>query len=78
MAFQSLIETIARSLVEFPDEVEVAEIDGDHNTIIELRVAREDLGKVIGRDGRTAQSMRTLLTAASSKVGRRAHLDIID
>lgn len=78
MAFQSLIETIARSLVEFPDEVEVAEIDGEHNTIIELRVAREDLGKVIGRDGRTAQSMRTLLTAASSKVGRRAHLDIID
>jgi len=73
-----LIETIARSLVEYPDEVEVAEIDGDHNTIIELRVAREDLGKVIGRDGRTAQSMRTLLTAASSKVGRRAHLDIID
>jgi predicted RNA-binding protein YlqC (UPF0109 family) len=78
MAFQSLIETIARSLVEFPDEVEVAEIDGEHNTIIELRVAREDLGKVIGRDGRMAQSMRTLLTAASSKVGRRAHLDIID
>lgn len=78
MAFQSLIETIARSLVEYPDEVEVAEIDGEHNTIIELRVAREDLGKVIGRDGRTAQSMRTLLTAASSKVGRRAHLDIID
>ncbi|PKN36338.1 MAG: RNA-binding protein [Deltaproteobacteria bacterium HGW-Deltaproteobacteria-20] len=78
MALRTLIETIARSLVEYPDEVEVAEIDGDHNTIIELRVAREDLGKVIGRDGRTAQSMRTLLTAASSKVGRRAHLDIID
>lgn len=78
MALRTLIETIARSLVEYPDEVEVVEIDGEHNTIIELRVAREDLGKVIGRDGRTAQSMRTLLTAASSKVGRRAHLDIID
>jgi uncharacterized protein len=78
MALHNLIETIARALVEYPDEVDVAEVDGDHNTIIELRVAREDLGKVIGRDGRTAQSMRTLLTAASSKVGRRAHLDIID
>lgn len=78
MALHSLIENIARALVEYPDEVEVTEIEGEHNTVIELRVAREDLGKVIGRDGRTAQSMRTLLTAAASKVGRRAHLDIID
>ena len=78
MALRNLIDNIARSLVEYPEEVDVAEIDGEHNTIIELRVAREDLGKVIGRDGRTAQSMRTLLTAASSKMGRRAHLDIID
>lgn len=78
MALRTLIDTIARELVEHPDEVDVDEIDSEHNTVIELRVAREDLGKVIGRDGRTAQSMRTLLTAASSKLGRRAHLDIID
>ena len=78
MALRTLIDTIVRSLVEYPDEVEVAEIEGEHNTIIELRVAREDIGKVIGRDGRTAQAMRALLTAASSKMGRRAHLDIID
>ena len=78
MALYPLIETIARSLVEYPDEVDVTEVDGDHHTVVELRVAREDLGKVIGLDGRTAQAMRTLLTAASSKVGRRAHLDIID
>ncbi len=78
MALHTLIETIAKQLVDYPDDVDVEEIDGDNNTVIELRVAREDLGKVIGRDGRTAQSMRTLLTAASSKLGRRAHLDIID
>lgn len=78
MALRTLIDTIARALVEHPDQVDVEEIESENNTVIELRVAREDLGKVIGRDGRTAQSMRTLLTAASSKVGRRAHLDIID
>ena len=78
MALRNLIDTIARALVEYPDQVDVEEIESENNTVIELRVAREDLGKVIGRDGRTAQSMRTLLTAASSKVGRRAHLDIID
>ena len=51
---------------------------GDHNIVIELRVAKDDVGKVIGKEGRTAQSMRTLLTAVSSKLGRRAHLDIVD
>ena len=78
MALRTLIETIAKALVQHPDEVEVSEFDSDTTTIFELRVARDDLGKVIGRDGRTAQYMRTLLTAASSKAGRRAHLDIID
>ena len=79
MDLGTLIETIARGLVQYPDEVEVDEFDSDgNNTVVELRVAREDLGKVIGRDGRTAQDMRTLLNAASAKLGRRAHLDIID
>ena len=78
MALKELVETIARSLVDDPDGVEVSEIDGDKNSVIELKVAKEDIGQVIGKDGRTAQSIRTLLTAASMKAGRRAHLDIID
>jgi predicted RNA-binding protein YlqC (UPF0109 family) len=56
----------------------VAEIEGDNNIILELRVAKNDIGKVIGKDGRTAQSLRTIVSAASIKIGRRAHLDIID
>ena len=58
--------------------VAITEIAGEHNSLIELRVAKEDVGKVIGKDGRTAQSMRTILTAVSTKLGRRAHLDIVD
>jgi hypothetical protein len=56
----------------------VTEIAGENNSLIELRVAKEDVGKVIGKEGRTAQSMRTLLSAMSTKLGRRAHLDIVD
>ena len=78
MALKVLIEAIAQALVDEPDNVEVQEIDGEHNSLIELRVAKNDIGKVIGKDGRTAQSMRTILTAASTKLGRRAHLDIVD
>ncbi|HYO92858.1 MAG TPA: KH domain-containing protein [Polyangiaceae bacterium] len=78
MALKELIATIAQSLVDDPEGVEVAEIEGDHSSIIELRVAKNDIGKVIGKDGRTAQSMRTILTAASIKLGRRAQLDIVD
>ena len=78
MALDELIETIAQALVDEPDEVEVREIGEDQNCLIELRVAPSDIGKVIGKEGRTAQSMRTLLTAASTKLGRRAHLDIVD
>ncbi|HQP36908.1 MAG TPA: KH domain-containing protein [Polyangiaceae bacterium] len=78
MSYKELITTIAKALVDHPDEVSVSEADADNALVIELRVAREDLGKVIGRDGRTAQSMRTLLTAASSRGGRRVHLDILD
>jgi uncharacterized protein len=75
---KELIHAIAVELVDEPDEVEVVEVPGDHNTVIELRVAKDDIGKVIGKEGRTAQSMRTILTAASSKLGLRAHLDILD
>ena len=78
MSLKELISTIAQALVDDPDGVDVTEIDGDHSSILELRVAKGDIGKVIGKDGRTAQSMRTILAAASIKLGRRAQLDIVD
>lgn len=73
-----LVALIARSLVDQPDKVVVREVAGDRYPRIELSVAREDIGKVIGKDGRTAQSIRVVLSAAASKAGRRAHLDILD
>ena len=73
-----LVALIARSLVDYPDKVSVREVVGDRYPRIELSVAREDIGKVIGKDGRTAQSIRVVLNAAASKAGRRAHLDILD
>ena len=78
MPLKELIHAIATELVDHPDQVTVAEVGSDNNTVIELRVAKDDIGKVIGKEGRTAQSMRTLLTALAQKVGRRAHLDIVD
>jgi len=73
-----LVSLIARALVDNPDRVSVREVPGERFPRIELSVAREDIGKVIGKDGRTAQSIRTVLSAAASKVGKRAHLDIVD
>ncbi|GAC1598143.1 MAG: KH domain-containing protein [Polyangiales bacterium] len=76
--FAELVATMARALVDEPTSVEVAEYDGDGSSVVELRVARDDIGKVIGKAGRTAEAMRVLLNAASTKVGRRVHLDILD
>jgi predicted RNA-binding protein YlqC (UPF0109 family) len=74
-----LIEIVARALVDKPDEVRVSKARGDRNARIQLTVAPDDIGKVIGKDGRTAQSMRVLLNAAASKLGGgRAFLDILD
>ncbi len=78
MPLKELIRSIAVELVDHPEKVVVNEIAGENNSVIELRVAKEDVGKVIGKEGRTAQSMRTLLSAMSMKIGRRAHLDIVD
>jgi uncharacterized protein len=78
MPLKELIRTIAVELVDHPEQVVVTEIAGDNNSLIELRVAKDDIGKVIGKEGRTAQSMRTLLSALSTKIGKRAHLDIVD
>jgi len=77
-ALLDLTRAMATELVDNPAEVEVTEIPGDQNTVIELRVAQGDIGKVIGKEGRTAQAMRTILSAVSQKVGLRAHLDIVD
>jgi uncharacterized protein len=76
---KEFVESIVKRLVDNPDEVEVTKIESENNTIYELRVAQEDLGKVIGKHGRTAQALRTLLTAVSAKAGNsRSTLDIID
>jgi len=72
-----LIETMARALVDNPDQVEVSEIVGGMTSITELRVAKADLGKVIGKQGRNADAMRTIVSAASMKIHRRVILEII-
>jgi hypothetical protein len=75
---KELIKYIAQALVDNPNQVEVSEVLGEQTSVIELRVAKEDLGKVIGKQGRTAKAMRTLLSAASTKMRKRAVLEIIE
>jgi predicted RNA-binding protein YlqC (UPF0109 family) len=75
---KELIEYIARALVDKPEEVSVRETEGERTTILELRVAQEDLGKVIGKEGRTARSMRVILNAAGTKLGKRCVLEILE
>ncbi len=75
---KDLITYIAKALVDNPDAVEVSEVEGAQTSVIELKVAKEDLGKVIGKQGRTARAMRTLLSAASAKIRKRAVLEIIE
>lgn len=75
---KELIEYIAKALVDNPNAVKVTEIEGERTTVIELSVANEDRGKVIGKDGRTARAMRTLLSAASAKQKKRAVLEIVE
>jgi len=75
---KELIEVMAKALVDHPDQVHVNEISGQQSSVIELRAAKEDLGKVIGKQGRNAQAMRTILHAASTKLKKRAVLEIIE
>ena len=75
---KQLIEDIAKSLVDMPDEVVVTTVDGEQVTVIELKVAPGDLGKVIGKQGRTARSIRTILGAAGMKLNRRFTLEILE
>jgi len=73
-----LVEYIVKALVDNPDQVSISEIEGEKTTVVELRVAQEDLGKVIGRQGRTARAIRTLMTAAATKNKKRAVLEILE
>ena len=75
---KELIEYIAKLLVDNPEEVSVTELEGEQTSVIELKVAKEDLGKVIGKQGRTARAMRTILSAASTKIRKRSVLEIIE
>jgi len=75
---KELIRYIAQALVDYPDQVEVSEVEGEQTSVIELKVAKDDLGKVIGKQGRTARSIRTILSAASAKIKKRAVLEIIE
>lgn len=75
---KDLIKYIAQALVDNPDSVSVTEIVGNQTSVLELKVAKEDLGKVIGKQGRTARAMRTLLSAASAKIKKRTVLEIIE
>jgi predicted RNA-binding protein YlqC (UPF0109 family) len=75
---KELIEMVAKALVDNPDAVEVNEVEGEQTSVLELKVAKEDLGKVIGKQGRTARAMRTILSAASTKIRKRAVLEIIE
>ncbi len=75
---KELIEYIAKALVDNPDQVSVTEVDGSQTSVLELKVAKEDLGKIIGKQGRTARAMRTVLSAASAKLKKRTVLEIVE
>jgi predicted RNA-binding protein YlqC (UPF0109 family) len=75
---KELVESIAKALVDHPEQVQVKSVEGEQVTILELRVAPDDLGKVIGRQGRTAKSIRTLLGAAGMKLKKRFTLEILE
>ncbi len=75
---KELIEYVSKALVDMPEEVEVNEIEGEQTTVVELKVDKSDLGKVIGKQGRTARALRTILNAASTKLKKRSVLEIIE
>jgi predicted RNA-binding protein YlqC (UPF0109 family) len=78
VTMKDLIKFMAQALVDHPEQVDVSEIAGEQTSVIELRVAKEDLGKVIGKQGRTAKAMRTILSAASTKIRKRTVMEIIE
>ena len=77
MALKELISTIARALVDDPDSVQVTEIEGDHNSLIELKVAKGDVGKVIGKSGRVVSAIRCVVSAVAAKSREKAYVKIV-
>jgi len=75
---KSLIEAMAKALVDKPESVVVSEVEGERTTVFELRVDPNDLGKVIGKQGKTARAMRTILSASGTKIGKRCVLEILE
>lgn len=75
---KELVERMAKALVDRPEDVAVSEIEGEKTTVYELRVASTDLGKVIGKEGKTARAMRTILSASGTKIGKRCVLEILE
>lgn len=78
MTIKELVEETAKALVDRPEKVQVREIEGEQTTVLELRVATEDMGKVIGKQGKTARAMRTILAGAGMKVRKRFVLEILE
>jgi uncharacterized protein len=78
VTMKTLVELMAKSLVDNPEEVAVAEVQGERTAIFELRVAKSDIGKVIGKQGDTVRAMRTILSAAGTKIGKRFTLEVLD
>ena len=75
---KDLINFIAQALVDHPEQVSVNEVEGSQTSVLELKVAKDDIGKVIGKQGRTARAMRTILSAASAKIKKRTVLEIVE
>ncbi len=75
---KSLIEQIAKALVDKPEEVSIAEVEGEKTSVFELRVAKDDIGKIIGKQGNTARAIRTIIGAAGTKLGKRCVLEILE
>ena len=75
---KELVKFIAEALVDKPNQVEVTEVEGERTSVLELKVAKEDLGKIIGKQGRTARAIRTILAAASAKINKRVVLEIME
>jgi predicted RNA-binding protein YlqC (UPF0109 family) len=75
---KDLVKYIAQALVDYPEQVVVTEVVGNQTSVLELKVAKEDLGKIIGKQGRTARAIRTILSAASAKIKKRTVLEIIE
>jgi predicted RNA-binding protein YlqC (UPF0109 family) len=78
MNYKDLVEYMVKALVDNPDQVEIREIEGEKSTILELKVTKEDIGKVIGKHGRIARAIRTIINASATKSGKRVVLEILD